>query len=118
MIGGIVQIGRRESRLPVVRVDGVDGLGDLVLGVVERGYREQAEAMIKIAVEAEPENAAYLDSMGWVLFKLGRYGEALPYLEKAVKISTGTGDETLYDHLADVYDRLERPNDAIAACSW
>ncbi|MSR58139.1 MAG: tetratricopeptide repeat protein [Planctomycetaceae bacterium] len=76
---------------------------------------EQAETMIKIALAAEPEKAEYLDSMGWVLFKLGRFDEALPFLEKAVKVSTGNGDETLYDHLGDVYDRLERPDEALAA---
>jgi tetratricopeptide (TPR) repeat protein len=76
---------------------------------------EQAEGMIKKALATEPENAAYLDSMGWVLFKLGKYEESLPFLEKAVKISTGTGDETLYDHLGDVYDRLQQPAKAVEA---
>jgi Tfp pilus assembly protein PilF len=77
---------------------------------------EQAETMIKKALDAEPENAAYLDSMGWVLFKRGKYAEALPYLEKALKISTGGGDETLWDHLGDIYDRLQEP--AKAAEAW
>lgn len=74
---------------------------------------EQAEGMIRKALAVEPENAAYLDSMGWVLFKLGKAEEALPFLEKAVKNSTGGGDETLYDHLADVYDRLRQPAKAV-----
>lgn len=76
---------------------------------------EQAEGMIRKALATEPENAAYLDSMGWVLFKLGKYEEAAPYLEKAVKKSTGTGDETLYDHLGDVYDRLGQSAKAVEA---
>jgi tetratricopeptide (TPR) repeat protein len=76
---------------------------------------EQAEVMIRKAVTAEPENAAYLDSMGWVLFKLGKPEEALPYLEKSVKNSTSRGDEALHDHLGDVYDRLQQPARAIAA---
>lgn len=76
---------------------------------------EQAHEMIKRAVEAEPENAAYLDSMGWVLFRLGRFDEAVPYLEKAIKISTSSGDETLYDHLGDAYERLDKPEQALAA---
>jgi tetratricopeptide (TPR) repeat protein len=78
-------------------------------------HLEQAEGMIRKALATEPENAAYLDSMGWVLFKLGKNEEALPYLEKAVKKSTGTGDETLYDHLGDVYDRLGQSAKAIEA---
>ncbi|MFN0054375.1 MAG: tetratricopeptide repeat protein [Planctomycetales bacterium] len=78
-------------------------------------HLEQAEQMIRKALEAEPENAAYLDSMGWVLFKLGKGGEALPYLEKAVKISTATGDETLFDHLGDVYASLGQTTQAVEA---
>ncbi|HTI50533.1 MAG TPA: tetratricopeptide repeat protein [Planctomycetaceae bacterium] len=76
---------------------------------------EQAEVMIRKAVTAEPENAAYLDSMGWVLFKLGKPDEALPYLEKSVRISTSRGDEALHDHLGDVYDRLQQPAKAVEA---
>jgi tetratricopeptide (TPR) repeat protein len=76
---------------------------------------EQAEVMIRKAVTAEPENAAYLDSMGWVLFKLGKPDEALPYLEKSVRISTSRGDEALHDHLGDVYDRLQQTAKAIEA---
>ncbi len=77
---------------------------------------DQAEGMIRKALEAEPENGAYLDSMGWVLFKREKYEEALPYLEKAVKNSPGAGDETLWEHLADVYDRLHQPGKALE--SW
>ncbi len=75
---------------------------------------EKAEKMIRKAIAAEPENAAYLDSMGWVLYKLERYEEALPYLEKAVKVPSGS-DATLYDHLGDCYDRLKKTDKAIEA---
>ncbi len=74
---------------------------------------EQAEGMIRKALAADPENGAYLDSLGWVLFKLGKYDDALPYLEKAVKNSPGAGDETLWEHLADVYERLKQPAKAV-----
>jgi len=70
--------------------------------------------MIRIAIKAEPENAAYLDSMGWVLFKLGKFKEAVPHLEKAVSLPGG-GDATIWDHLGDCYDRvgqLEKAKDA------
>ena len=69
--------------------------------------------MIRKALVAEPENGAYLDSLGWVLFKREKYDEALPYLEKAVKNSPGAGDETLWEHLADVYERLKQPAKAV-----
>lgn len=76
---------------------------------------EQAETMIRKALAAEPENGAYLDSMGWVLFKREKYSEALPYLEKAIKNSPGAGDETLWEHLGDVHDRLKKPAEALDA---
>lgn len=77
---------------------------------------EKAESMIRKALAAEPENGAYLDSLGWVLFKREKYEEALPYLEKAVKNSPGAGDETLWEHLADVQERLKQP--VKAAENW
>jgi tetratricopeptide (TPR) repeat protein len=75
----------------------------------------QAEKMIRKAVEAEPNNAAYQDSLGWVLFKLGKYEEARAPLEKAVANSTGSGDATLWDHLGDLYHRLELTDKAVEA---
>jgi tetratricopeptide (TPR) repeat protein len=74
-------------------------------------YLEQAKSMIQKAVKAEPENPAYLDSMGWVLYKLGDYQEAVPYLEKAVKLPRG-GDSTIWDHLGDCYARLKQMDKA------
>lgn len=76
---------------------------------------EQAEGMIRKALAAEPENGAYLDSLGWVLFKREKYDEALPLLEKAVKNSPGAGDETLWEHLAEVLDRLQQKPRALEA---
>jgi len=67
--------------------------------------------MIRIAIKAEPENAAYLDSMGWVLFKLGKFKEAIPHLEKAVSLPGG-GDSTIWDHLGDCYDRAGQADKA------
>ena len=62
--------------------------------------------MIELAVKAEPENAAYADSMGWVLFKLGEVKEAAEWLEKASKLENGD-DPTIFDHLGDCYHKLE-----------
>lgn len=68
---------------------------------------EKAEKMIRIALKSEPDNMAYLDSMGWVLFKLKKYEEALGYLEKASK-QPGGSDSTILDHLADCYHKLNK----------
>ena len=66
---------------------------------------EQAEKMIRLALKAEPENHAYLDSLGWVLFRRDKLDEALDYLLKAVEGSED-GDSTLWDHLGDVYQKM------------
>ncbi|GAA5111392.1 tetratricopeptide repeat protein [Alloalcanivorax gelatiniphagus] len=50
----------------------------------DRGiHLEQAHDMIRRALDMHPEDPAILDSMGWVLYRLGRPAEALPYLRRA-----------------------------------
>lgn len=76
---------------------------------------EQAEQMIRKALDSEPENSAYLDSMGWILFRRDKPEEALPYILKSVEKGQGLGDETIWDHLGDVYERLGRRAEAVDA---
>lgn len=76
----------------------------------------EAKELIEKAVQLEPENAAYLDSMAWVLYRLQRHKEALAYQLKAVKLST-LKDPTLYDHLGDIYAALEQWDNARQAWS-
>jgi tetratricopeptide (TPR) repeat protein len=78
----------------------------------EHGVKlEKARELIEKAVKAEPKNAAYLDSMAWVLFKLNQPQEALPYALKAAELSEEP-DATLYDHLGDIYAALKQPEKA------
>ncbi len=69
--------------------------------------------MIQRAVQQEPDNPAYRDSLGWVLFQLGRPEEALVELEKA---ATKDPDPTILDHLGDVY--LAAGESAKAKQAW
>ena len=68
---------------------------------------EEARRLIEKAVELEPANPAFLDSMGWVLFKLKQPHEALGWLQKAVQHAKEP-DPTLYDHLGDIYGDLRQ----------
>ncbi|MCA9080692.1 MAG: tetratricopeptide repeat protein [Planctomycetaceae bacterium] len=61
---------------------------------------DRAKEMIEKALAAEPENPAYLDSMGWVLYRLGEYAKAIEYLKQATTHKYGE-DSTIFDHLAD-----------------
>jgi tetratricopeptide (TPR) repeat protein len=74
---------------------------------------DQALKMIEIAVAAEPDNQAYLDSLGWVLYRLERHEEALEALLKA-NSDPGFQDATLQEHLGDVYEALGQHDEAIS----
>lgn len=74
-------------------------------------HLEKARGMIAKAVKAEPENAAYLDSMGWVLFKLGETKGAIVHLKKASTLERGD-DPTIWDHLGDCHQKLDEADKA------
>ncbi len=92
---------------------------DLGYLYADQGKRlEEAEAMIRKAVSEDPENSAYLDSLAWVLYKRGKYEEALRQMEKAISIARRSSpDGTLFDHLGDILFRLKRFDKARAAWS-
>jgi tetratricopeptide (TPR) repeat protein len=75
---------------------------------------DQARAVIEKAVKLEPKNAAFLDSMGWVLLKLNRPREALDYLLKAIE-NSNQPDASIYDHLGDTYAALNQREKAAEA---
>jgi Tfp pilus assembly protein PilF len=70
--------------------------------------------MIRKAVQLEPTNYAYLDSLGWAYFRLGQYTQAEDNLQRA--ISRGASDPTVHDHLGDVYEKTGRLK--LAATQW
>ncbi len=63
-------------------------------------HLDEALALIRHAVELEPGNDAYLDSLGWVHFRLGHLSEAESWLRRAVRL--GGRDGTLLAHLGEV----------------
>ena len=73
----------------------------------------QAEKMIRLAVAAEPDNEAFLDSLGWVLYKQSRFGDAVEYFKQAIGNSPAPDAEIL-DHYGDDLYRLGEPAQAMA----
>ncbi|MCY4446543.1 MAG: tetratricopeptide repeat protein [Rhodobacteraceae bacterium] len=71
---------------------------------------EQAEMMIKRALEQSPKNGAYLDSLGWVYFRMGRYEDAERYLLEANLISPNEFE--IIDHIGDLYWVTDRQEEA------
>lgn len=71
---------------------------------------DEALDMIKRAVEGEPDSGYIVDSLGWALFRLGRYEDAVPVMERAVELMPN--DAILNDHLGDVYWAVGRHREA------
>ncbi len=74
---------------------------------------DEAGTMIRKALEAEPGNPAYLDSLGWFYYKKGDYHKALAELLKAAS-SIEPEDPVVYDHLGDAYARLRQMGQAVS----
>ena len=71
---------------------------------------DEALAMIERAVAARPEDGPIIDSLGWALYRLGRYKEAVGHMEKAVELMPV--DSIVNDHLGDVYWAVGREREA------
>ncbi len=67
-------------------------------------HLDRALPYVERALVLDPENPAYLDTLGWVYFQQGRYPEALEYLEAAHRLLPE--DPTITDHLGDVHAAL------------
>lgn len=83
--------------------------------LADRGVQlDQSVEYIKKALQLEPNNAAYLDSLGWAYYKMARYDLAKPPLEKAARLLNN--DPTVLEHLGHLYLKMGNPNGA--ATEW
>ncbi len=77
---------------------------------IEKGQNlDRAMEMVRRAVELAPDNGAYIDSLGWGYYQLGRYDEAKETLERAARL---VRDPTVYEHLGDAYAALGNADEA------
>jgi tetratricopeptide (TPR) repeat protein len=74
--------------------------------------REQRKKIADLPKDEDVDNSAYLDSLGWVLYKKKEYKEAKKWLVDATKLEGGKHIE-IYDHLADAHMALGEKADAI-----
>lgn len=65
---------------------------------------DEALVMSQKAVAAEPENAAYLDTIGWIYYQLGEYEKAKSFIEQSLELRPDSAE--VADHLGDVYFKL------------
>jgi tetratricopeptide (TPR) repeat protein len=75
---------------------------------------DEAETMIRRALQSEPNNASYLDSLGWVEFRKGQFDRALNDLLQAAKTAPRE-DSVVFEHIGDTYLKLNRTRDALEA---
>ena len=71
---------------------------------------KQGLSLIEKAVGLRPDDGYIVDSLGWALYRLGEYKDAVKYLERAVELRAD--DPTLNDHLGDALWRVGRENEA------
>ena len=99
----------------VLAIDPNNGMTLNYLGYMQadRGVKlDEALAMIQQAVKQEPQNYAYLDSLGWAYFKLGQYQLSEDNLRRAIEHNAS--DATVHDHLGDLYEKTGRLKLAVA----
>lgn len=94
--------------------DHAEALNFVGYSFAEQGVKlEEAERMVRRALELKPRSGHVLDSLGWVLFRRGELRRAVELLEEADQ--RAGPDATILEHLGDAYRALARTSDAARA---
>ena len=82
------------------------------------GDLDKAEELSRRAVDDQPDNATYLDTLAWILYLKGRYSEALEIQEKAMQTLSSEAESSgeYWDHLGDIQYRCGQKDKALE--SW
>ena len=78
---------------------------------INRNLDEAAKYIIK-ANELAPENAAYVDSLGWLHYRQGKHKEALTELQRAAELMKDEPDSTIHEHIGDTLQQLGQADEA------
>ncbi|HLX13323.1 MAG TPA: tetratricopeptide repeat protein [Bacteroidota bacterium] len=78
----------------------------------ERGLQlERALKMSQEAVQQQPDNQSYLDTMGWIYFQMGNYSEAERVTKHAIEL--GSKSPVIHEHLGDIYAKMHDKDKAM-----
>lgn len=77
---------------------------------------DEAESMSAITIKTHPDEASFLDTYGWILYKKGNFKEAKKYVERAIKNSEERNSGVMYEHLGDIEFKLG--NERLALEHW
>lgn len=87
-------------------------LNNYAYALAERNIElEKALRMVEKALKIDPYNSSYLDTIGWVYFKLGEYEKAKDYIERSLEENQDNAEVT--DHLGDVHFKLNNKAKAL-----
>jgi tetratricopeptide (TPR) repeat protein len=91
-----------------------EAMNSLSYMLAEKGLRlAEAVDLAERAVKIEPGNPAFLDTLGWALFKQGKFDEAAEPMAKAAAVLTG--NSVIQDHHGDVLEKRGRHAEAVTA---
>jgi tetratricopeptide (TPR) repeat protein len=74
---------------------------------------DSAKVLLEFALEKDPDNGAYLDSYGWIFYRMGDLDSAEKYIKKSLE--SIESDPVIYDHLGDIFFEKKGYQDAIDA---
>lgn len=102
------------EKLLQINPDNPNALNFVGYSLVEKGENlPRARELLTRALAQKPDDPFILDSYGWLLYRMGKYKEALVPLEKAAALKPEEG--IIAEHLGDVYASLGMPQKALAA---
>lgn len=71
---------------------------------------DKALQMAQKAVEGDPDNPSFLDTLGWVYYQIGQYEQARKYVQAS--IDTGKASAEVLEHMGDIMQKLDKPGQA------
>ena len=80
------------------------------MAIREEDLKEAKELILR-ALDLQKNNGFFIDTLGWIEFKLKNYDEALKHLQYAVRLEPNSSE--ILDHLGDIYFKLNRKKEAI-----
>ena len=105
---------REMEAVLALNPDHTDALNYLGYSYADRGINgEEAVELTRRAVALKPDNGAYVDSLGWALFKVGKVAEALREIQRAAELVED--DPVIFEHLGEIYLIQEHRDAAKAA---
>lgn len=111
------RLGEKESSVTTMQTvlkldkDHVQALNFLAYTFADMNRNlDEAERLVRQALTLQPGDGYILDTLGWVLFKRGRYSDAIRTLEAAYKVQPN--ESVIAEHLGDAYYHQQMPEKA------